>query len=214
VQLGEARVFAVLAPHPRPGADDSKMILPGGLPNFDCEEPILTSAPREHETISRPKAVRPADTLEVKDPHAYEGCPIDPSGDLPGRGPSNGRGNSLNLPVHRGAPDAEQLSQFRDRVLTRLMEIEEMRRLTTRQLWLLAFQSPLRLGDSHSLTGAGTDEVGLKLSNHGQHVQQQLTDGIIRAMGRTTYRQCNTLARRHCNTGAREFVNYVSGVQD
>lgn len=54
----------------------------------------------------RPKAVRPADTLSVLDPHAYGGCPIDPSGELPGRGPSNGqvrRGNSLNLPVHGGA---------------------------------------------------------------------------------------------------------------
>ena len=43
---------------------------------------------------------------------------------------------------------------------------------------LLAPEMPLRFGDLHSFASSEPNEVGLKLGNHGEDVEEQSSDGI------------------------------------
>jgi hypothetical protein len=40
-------------------------------------------------------------------------------------------------------------------------------------------QPPSRFGDSHSFTGAGSDEVGFEFGDHRENVEQKSSNGIV-----------------------------------
>src|SRR5665647_2198899 len=60
-----------------------------------------------------------------------------------------------------------------------------MRLLTMVQLWLLATQTPFRLGYLHALFGAQPNQIRLELSNHREHIEQQPADRIRRVVDRS-----------------------------
>jgi len=64
------------------------------------------------------------------------------------------------------------------------------------ELGLLAAQTTLRPGDSHALLGPQTDQVGLELGDHRQHVEQQPTDGVGRIVHRRADAQLDLTPRQ------------------
>lgn len=55
-----------------------------------------------------------------------------------------------------------------------------------RQLRPLAAKAAFGLGDLHALAGPGADEVGLKLSDHRQDVEEEPADGVGRVVRRAS----------------------------
>jgi hypothetical protein len=67
-------------------------------------------------------------------------------------------------------------------VLAGAVQCDEVRFLARVELRLAAPQASLGLGHAHALLRSQPDEVGLKLGDHRQHVEQQPTDGVGRVM--------------------------------
>ena len=78
--------------------------------------------------------------------------------------------------------DIEELSDLRRRVPPRIVHIHQEPLLRDRQLRRLAAQPPLGLSDLHPLARARMNQIGLKLRNHRQHVEQETADGIERVV--------------------------------
>ena len=57
-------------------------------------------------------------------------------------------------------------------------ELDQVPGLVGGQLRLLAFEVSLGAGDSHAFAGPHPDQVGLKLGDHGEDVEQQPTYGV------------------------------------
>ncbi len=72
------------------------------------------------------------------------------------------------------------------------------------QLWLLATQTPLGLGYLHALPGAQPNQVGLELSDHREHIEQQPANRVRRVVHRS--------AQVETNLPHRELVGDCSGV--
>ena len=51
-----------------------------------------------------------------------------------------------------------------------------------RKFGLLAVQSPLGAGDVHDLAGAHADEIGFKLREGGDDIEEHLSHGIVRVV--------------------------------
>jgi hypothetical protein len=69
-------------------------------------------------------------------------------------------------------------------VLAGAVERDEVCLMRRGELGLLAAQPALGLGDLHALACARANQVGLELSDHGQHVGQQPPDRIGRVVHR------------------------------
>jgi hypothetical protein len=86
---------------------------------------------------------------------------------------------ALDGPVDRRAADAEELGDFEGAVLAAVYQRDQVRLLATVELGLFATQPTLGLGDLHALAGTKPDQVGLELTYHREHVEQQPTDGVV-----------------------------------
>jgi len=78
-----------------------------------------------------------------------------------------------------------------------------MRFLTMVQLWLLATQTPLGLGYLHALPGAQPNQVGLELSDHREHIEQQPANRVRRVVHRTAQVKTNLPHRELVGDGSR-----------
>src|SRR5438445_9009102 len=89
-----------------------------------------------------------------------------------------------NGAVDSGAGDGEEFRQIADRVLAGLVHPPQLFVLFVRELGALAPQLSLGTGNGHPFAGAQTDEVGLKLGEGRQDVEEHLPHrigGIIHA---------------------------------
>ena len=86
--------------------------------------------------------------------------------------------------VDGGASDTEQVGQFGGAVLTGLQQADQMCFLPGVELGLLAAEPTLGLRYLHPFSGAQPDQVGLELRDHGQHVEQQPADRVVRVIDR------------------------------
>src|SRR3954454_5569410 len=80
---------------------------------------------------------------------------------------------ALDGAVDRRAADAEELGDFEGAVLATVYQRDQVRLLATVELGLFATQPTLGLGDLHAFSGTKPDQVGLELSHHREHVEQQ-----------------------------------------
>ncbi|SNR67925.1 hypothetical protein SAMN06272737_118120 [Blastococcus mobilis] len=91
--------------------------------------------------------------------------------------------------VDGGAGDAEQVGQLGGAVLTCPVQGPQVGFLSWVELGLFAAQLPLGLGEPHALARAQADQVGLELGDHGQHVEQQPADRVVRVVHRAAEAQ-------------------------
>ena len=84
--------------------------------------------------------------------------------------------------VDGGASDTEQVGQFGAAVLTGLEQADQMCFLPGGlRLGCLPRSRPLAFATFHPFSGAEPDQVGLELRDHGQHVEQQPADRVVRS---------------------------------
>lgn len=105
-------------------------------------------------------------------------------------------GASLELAIHRRPGYPEQLRKFSLCVFAGVVQRQKMPPLGLGQFRLLAFQSPLRFGDRHSLAGAHPDHVRFELGHHSQDVEQQPAYRISRVEGASAKTEHHPLARQ------------------
>jgi hypothetical protein len=86
---------------------------------------------------------------------------------------------SLKCPVDRWSGHAKQVCQIAIGVFAGAEEGHEMCLLPTVELGLLTTQVGPGLSAPHALAHAQSDEVGLELSDHRQHVEQQPPTGSV-----------------------------------
>jgi hypothetical protein len=91
---------------------------------------------------------------------------------------------SLDGPVNGEAGHSQQVRQFSGGVLTGIQRGNQMSFLTVVEFGLLASEAPLGFRDFHILSGPRPDEVGGKLGNHGEDIEEQLPDriGVVQTM--------------------------------
>src|SRR3954452_24135648 len=106
--------------------------------------------------------------------------------------------------VDRRAADAEELGDFEGAVLATVYQRDQVRLLATVELGLFAAQPTLGLGDLYAFAGTKPDQVGLELSHHREHVEQQPTDSVGGVVARPT--------KREAGLPRGEFVGDRSGV--
>ena len=88
--------------------------------------------------------------------------------------------SALNDAVHRTSCNFEQFCDLGDGVLSRPVQGYEVGCLVLAEFGHFAAKPALGLGDLHSLTRSGADEVRFELGDHGQDIEQQSADRIIR----------------------------------
>jgi len=82
------------------------------------------------------------------------------------------------------------------------VQLHEVLLLRRRQLGLAASELAGGLRDGHALTRAGPDEIGLKLSDHAEDVEQEPTDGVGGVVDRSPEVQGDALLRQLvCDVG-------------
>jgi len=86
-----------------------------------------------------------------------------------------------------------------------------MRFLPMVQLWLLATQTPFGFGYLHALLGAQPNQVGLELSDHREHVEQQSADRVRRVVHRSAEVETNLPHGEFVGDGSRQAATGQAG---
>jgi hypothetical protein len=110
-------------------------------------------------------------------------------------------GLSLNLAIHGGAGDVEQLGEFGGGGCPGKVNFHRVTLLGCRQLGLIAAQAAFRFRHLHPFACSGADEVGFELCHHRQDVEQQTPDRVGRVMNGAAHAELDA-----CDS---EFVNDV-----
>jgi len=92
---------------------------------------------------------------------------------VPGARSGGGVPGSLDCPVARGSGDAEEFCDLRGGVFAQLVDLDQVLLLRRGQFGPLAAQSSSRFGNLHPLAGARTDQIGLEISDHREHSEEE-----------------------------------------
>jgi len=110
----------------------------------------------------------------------------------------------LDGAVDGGSADGEQFGKFGGGVFSGSVQLDEVCLLGRAELGRFAPESAFGFGDFHALPGSHPDEVGFEFGDHGQDVEQQPSDRVVRVVDRS--------ADVEFHLGGGEFLDDVPGV--
>ena len=84
--------------------------------------------------------------------------------------------------------------------------VDQMSLLRYRKFELLTVKASFRFGHLHSFARSGADQVRLEFGDHGQHIEEEASDRVVRIMDRSADTQLDVFG---C-----QLVNDVFGISE